>query len=140
MIDRRGMVQCGIETVFWGEGDVDTNQLFPMVSTSRPRWTRCSSVKELMKPFKLNGMEFNVLVFETTAPDGPSTLVFFADEPLNMSTRVRCLFNGFAAVVSWAGTLTGAGAPTEAAVTSVFSALGSVVGRSVLVGRLIRSS
>ena len=123
-----------------GGGDTKTNQLFPMVSISRPRSSRCSSVKELMKPFKLNGMEFKVLVFETTAAVDPTTLVFFADEPPSMSMRVRCLFSGFGTAFSCAGTLSGTEVLAEAAFTSVFSTLGSVVGSSVLAGRLMRSS
>jgi len=94
-----------------------------------------------MKPFKLNGMEFKVLVFETTAAAvDPTTLVFFADEPPNMSMSVRCLFSGFGAAFSWEGTLSGTGVLAEASFTSVSSTLGSAVGSSVLVGRPIRSS
>ena len=91
-----GIVECDIETVFQGNGgNIDTDQLFPMVSVSRPSRPRCSSVKELIKPFKLNGMEFKVGPFETKAEEGPSTFVFFADEPPNMSKSVRCLLSGF---------------------------------------------
>jgi len=136
-----GVAQCGVETVFRGrDGDVDTDQLFPMVPISRLRRSRCSSVKELMKPFKLNGMEFNVRVFDTTAVDGPSTLGFFEDEPLNMSISVRCLFSGFEAAFPWAGTLSGAKALAGVAFDSVSSILGLVVDLSGFAGRPMRSS
>jgi len=136
------MLQCGIGTVFrGGGGDAKTDQLFPMVSISRPRRPRCSSVNELTKPFKLNGMEFKVWVFERTAVlVDPPTLVFFADEPANMSMRFRCLFSGFETAFSWAGTLSGAGELAGASFTSASLTLGPVVGSSVLVEGVIRSS
>ena len=122
------------------DDDVDTDQLFPMVSTSRRRRSRCSSVNELMKPFKLNGMVFNVWIFDTTVVDAPPTLVLFADEPLNMSTSVRCRFRGFEPAFPWAGTSSGAETPAEVAFPSVLLTLGLVIDFSGFLEGPMRSS